>query len=129
MAEPTRRRPGLASPDAAQRNLIAGLKDSNKTDDEIVDAVHARWPDIPVEKLAAPTLGAWRRANGVEGWCDEARVLLAVELVHEAQRRILLERLDSIMEFVAVGATPDQAMNRIRRLVADYDNRPMEKAA
>jgi hypothetical protein len=76
--------------------------------------------DIPPEKLAAPTLGAVRRHTGVTNWCDEARVMFAVELVEEAQRRIILERLDSIMQFLAVGATSDQAMTRIERLVADY---------
>jgi hypothetical protein len=85
---------------------------------------------IPPEKLAAPTLGAWRREHGVtDEWCDEAKVAFAVAIVEEAQRYILLERLDSIMQFLAVGATPDQAMARVRQLVAEYDDRPSTKAA
>jgi hypothetical protein len=85
--------------------------------------------DIPPEKLVAPTLGAVRRRGQSDEMCLEARVLLATELVLESQRRILIERLDSVMEFLAVGATPDQAMVRVRRLVAEYDDRPELKAA
>jgi hypothetical protein len=80
--------------------------------------------DIPPETLAAPTLGALRRRQDVDDWCEEARIACAVELALEARRRTLIERLDSVMEFLAVGATPDQAMTRIRRLVAEYDDRP-----
>lgn len=84
--------------------------------------------DIPPETLTAATLGAHRRQHGHDDWCHEARLAFAFELVLEAQRRHLIERLDSIMEFLAYGATPDQAMVRVRRLVADYDDRPHLKA-
>jgi hypothetical protein len=122
----------LAGAPSHPNNSTPRQKDHTENSSELeqlVATLHARWPEIPVAKLRSPTLGAWQRANGVTGPCDEARVLLAVEIVHEAQRRILLERLDSIMEYLAVGATPDQAMARVRRLVVDYDARPMETAA
>jgi hypothetical protein len=70
--------------------------------------------------LASPTLGAWRRAVGVTGWSDYARVHFATLLVQEAQRRVLLERLDGIMQFLVAGAMPDQAIVRIVRLVDEY---------
>jgi hypothetical protein len=92
---------------------------------------------IPPEKLSSPTLGAVRRARGIvedpavpfAHLCDEARVSMAYELAQEARRHILLERLDGVMEFLAVGATPDQAMARIERLIAEYRARPELKVA
>lgn len=66
------------------------------------------------------TLGAWRRAHGVDGPSDFAKVLLAVELVTEARRRILLERFDGVCRFLAVGGHPDQAIERVARLVDEY---------
>jgi hypothetical protein len=67
-----------------------------------------------------PTLGAWRRARGVTGWCDEAKIAFAVAVVEEARRRVLLERLDGVCQFLAAGATPDQAMGRVVRLVDEF---------
>jgi hypothetical protein len=75
---------------------------------------------VPPEMLASATLGSWRRANGVTSWSDYARVYLATLLIEEAQRRVLLERLDGIMQFLAAGAQPDQAMGRLVRLVDEY---------
>jgi hypothetical protein len=75
---------------------------------------------IPEEKKNSPTLGAWRRQHGVTGWCDEAKVAFATEVVYEAQRRILMERLDGVCQFLAAGATPDQALARIERVVAEW---------
>ena len=48
MADPNDRRPGLASPDAELTHLILGLKHSNRTTDEIVDAVlhHVRREEV-----------------------------------------------------------------------------------
>jgi hypothetical protein len=83
----------------------------------------------PDEKLAAPTLGAYRRRHGHTGWCEEARIAFAVELVQEAQRCILIEQLDGVMQFVAAGATPDQIVRRMERLVDDYHGRAVLKAA
>ena len=78
--------------------------------------------------LAAPTLGAIRRRAGhtddPSGWvCAEAKVALAVELVQEAQRCALFDRLDGVMQFVAAGASPDQIVRRIERFVDDYHGR------
>jgi hypothetical protein len=75
---------------------------------------------VPEAILNTPTLGAIRRRQGATDWCDEARAAFAVEVVREAQRWVLLERLDSIGEFLVVGATPDQAIARIERLVSEY---------
>jgi len=82
--------------------------------------------------ISREPLWAWRQANGDRGLCEEARVALAVEIVQEAQRRALLERLDSVMEFLAVGATPDQAVARLECLIAEYRGgarRDLEAAA
>jgi hypothetical protein len=95
----------------------------------LLDAIEEDTADIPPELLAAPTLGAIRRQHGYDDWCLEARIAAAFELALESQRRIIIERLDSIMEFLAVGATPDQAIARIRRLVAEYDQPALKAAA
>jgi hypothetical protein len=104
---------------------------TNLSDAELVELFGARptveLSDIPPEALAAPTLGAIRRAQGIAEdpahpfahMCEEARVAFAWELGQEAKRRIVLERLDSIMQYLAVGATPDQAMTRLERLMAE----------
>lgn len=77
-------------------------------------------PVIPPDKLASPTLGAVRRQHDHgDEMCEEARVLLALELIYEARRLLLLERLDGVMQFLAAGAEPDQAMRRLRQLVDD----------
>jgi hypothetical protein len=71
-------------------------------------------------KLDTPTLGAWQRAHGSTGWSDEARHLFATMLAQEALRRALLDRLDNIQQFLAAGATPDQAIARLTQLITDY---------
>jgi hypothetical protein len=81
-----------------------------------------RQPDgIPPDKLNSHTIGWWLRVDGRAGWCEEARVALALELVDEARRRIVLERLDGIMHFLAVGATVDQAGARLARLLQELE--------
>lgn len=74
-------------------------------------------------------MGAYRRRHGHIGWCEEARIALAVEVIQEAQRRVLIDVLDGVMQFLAAGATADQAMVRVRKLVADYDARPPTETA
>lgn len=71
--------------------------------------------------LDSPTIGAWRRARGITGWSDESRHMFAVAIVEEARRRALLERLDGIMHFLAVGGTVDQATTRLAVLMHDLD--------
>lgn len=75
-------------------------------------------PDIPKHLLAAPTLGAVRRAHNQDGWCEEAEHLFAITACTEAVRYLLIERLDSIQRFLAAGATPDQAVARLADLIA-----------
>ena len=87
---------------------------------DAVTAAAERWPDIPIEMLISPTLGAWRRARGLDGWSDFGKVYFARIVIEEAQRRVLLDRLGGIYRFLEVGATPDQAMARVDRLVDDY---------
>jgi hypothetical protein len=70
--------------------------------------------------LASHTIGWWQRnlpaADPAE--CEPLwKVALAHELVLEAMRRTVIERLDSIMRFLAVGATPEQALYRLVDLV------------
>jgi hypothetical protein len=67
-----------------------------------------------------PTVGAVLRQRGATGWCAEAKVAFAVALAEEALRRVLLDRLDGVMHFLAVGGTPDQAVARLERLVCEY---------
>lgn len=78
--------------------------------------------EVPPDKLDTPTLGAWRRAHGLphDGLTEEARHMLAVTIVQEAERRVLIERLDSIQRFLVAGATPDQAAARLANLVATW---------
>jgi hypothetical protein len=80
---------------------------------------HRQPAGIPPDKLSSHTVGWWLRRDGRAGWCEEARVALALELVEEARRRIVLERLDGIMQFLTVGATVDQAAARLRRLLTE----------
>jgi hypothetical protein len=82
-----------------------------------IEVAKARYPEIPPEMLASPTLGAWRREHGVTGWCDEAKVLFAVHLVQEARRRVLLDRLEGVYNNLAVGGNPDHAIDRLNKLV------------
>jgi hypothetical protein len=87
----------------------------------LLDVVEADTVDpatIPAETLAKPTLGAVRRRLGIDGWCDEARIAFAYELVCEARRRILIDELEGVLRFMAAGATSDQALARLTRLVA-----------
>jgi hypothetical protein len=135
MRPPNERGPGRHSPDPTTVIKATGCHTSETSGD------NSEWrqllterPELPAEKLQAPTLGAIRRQAGhiddpCEWVCEEARIAFAVELIREAQRRVLLDVLDSIMQFLAVGATPDQAMARIRKLVAEYDSRPVTEAA
>jgi hypothetical protein len=67
----------------------------------------------------SPTIGAVRRAEGIDTWCDEARHMFAMAVAEEALRRAVLERLDSIMHFLAVGAAADQAVPRLAALLRD----------
>jgi hypothetical protein len=79
--------------------------------------------EVPAELLDTPTLGAYRRAHGLDDdLCVEARVALAVELVEEARRRIVLDRLDGIAQFLVAGATVDQAAPRIALLLQELDH-------
>lgn len=64
------------------------------------------------------TIGAVQRERG--GWSVEARVLLATALVGEARRRVLVERLDNVMHFLAAGGPPDAAAARLVQLVDEY---------
>jgi hypothetical protein len=78
----------------------------------------ARFPDIPPARLAAPTLGAYRRAHGIGDWPIEARHLFAVTVVEEARRRLVLERLAGIYRFLEIGGTVDQATAQIVTLTS-----------
>lgn len=71
--------------------------------------------------LAAPTLGAWRRANGVTGMCDTARIALAAAIIHEAQRQATTWRLIGILDELRVGQRPDVIARRLHRLALDLD--------
>jgi hypothetical protein len=79
---------------------------------------------IPADKLASPTLGAIRRAHGViedaanpfAHMLPEARVSLAFELVQEARRRAIADRLDCVYVGLARGADPDNVGRRLYRL-------------
>jgi hypothetical protein len=53
----------------------------------------------------------------------EAKHFLAVTLVTEAQRRVLLDKLDAIAGFLWTGATPDQAVAEVVDLVDTYHGR------
>jgi hypothetical protein len=114
-----RQRPGTESPGA---DKITGNSDRRHGT--------AVWRDLPVqpvavppERLSTPTLGAVMQAAGATMWCDEAKVIFAATVVQEAQRRILLERLNGICHFLAAGATPDQAITRLVRLVDEFYGR------
>lgn len=71
--------------------------------------------------LDRPTLGAWRRANGVTGMCEEARIALAWEMVSEAWRLILMDRLDALL---AGKITDPRHMARRLRWTADLIDPP-----
>ena len=75
-----------------------------------------RYPEIPPERLAAPTLGAYRREHGIDDWPLEARHLFAVTVVEEARRRLVLERLSGTYRFLEVGGTVDQATAQLLAL-------------
>jgi hypothetical protein len=82
---------------------------------------------IPANKLASPTLGAVRRAQGIAEdpavpfahMLPEARVAFAFELVQEARRRLIADRLDGISMGLSVGANPEAIVGRLRRLVEE----------
>jgi hypothetical protein len=74
---------------------------------------------IPPERLAAPTLGAWRRAHGITGWALEGRHAFAVALVDEALRRAILDRLDGILIALHRGHDPRHIAARVTRLAVD----------
>jgi hypothetical protein len=78
-----------------------------------------RYPDIPPERLAAPTLGAYRRAHGMTGWSIEGRHLFALAVAEEARRRALLERFDFVCEFLCTGGTVDQATELLLAIIDD----------
>ena len=80
--------------------------------------ITARPPD---RILRSPTLGAWRRQHGVTGWCDYARVWLAVEIIQEARRRAIFDQLDSILVGLTRLADPDTIARRLRRLADQID--------
>jgi hypothetical protein len=80
---------------------------------------------IPPDKLALPTLGANRRAQGTldedttnpfAPMLPEARVSFAFELVQEARRRAIADRLDGIYVGLSRRADPDNIGRRLRRL-------------
>ena len=96
---------------------------------ELLEALEEDTPPAPLaENLEAETLGAYRRRNGDDRWCLEARVAFAVALVEEARRRILLDRLDGVMLFLHAGATVDQAADRLDRILAELRHRPPSAA-
>jgi hypothetical protein len=69
---------------------------------------------------ARPTLGAVLRARGLEpGMCEEARVAFAWELVCEAVRRAVIDRLDDIL--TASVNDPQTIAGRLRRLADELD--------
>lgn len=69
----------------------------------------------------SPTIGAVRRARGITSWCDEARHMFAMAVAEEALRRVLLERLDSVMHFLAVDGPITEATRRLAVLLDDLD--------
>jgi hypothetical protein len=88
------------TPDVDWVTLTAGLLD--------------RYPDIPPERLAAPTLGAYRRAHGLgDGWTAEGLHLFAVTLAEEARRFLVFERLAGIVRFLEIGGSVDQATTQL----------------
>ena len=69
------------------------------------------------EVLERPTVGAWLRAHGHEpGMCEEARVALAWEIVQEARRWWIFDRLESILGGLTRLADPDVIARRLRSL-------------
>jgi hypothetical protein len=74
----------------------------------------------PTDKLGdTPTLGAIRRRDGITDWCPEARVAFAVELVHEAIRRAVIDALDPLL--TASVNSPEAIAQRLRRIADDID--------
>jgi hypothetical protein len=76
---------------------------------------------LPPELLAAPTLGAVMRRDGITGWCPEAQVAFATELIQEAIRRAAMDRLEGIFDGLIHGAQPRHIAQRLRRLADDID--------
>jgi hypothetical protein len=76
---------------------------------------------LPPELLAAPTLGAIMRRDGITGWCLDARVAFAYELIQEAIRRAAMDRLEGIFDGLIHGAEPRHIAKRLRRLADDID--------
>jgi hypothetical protein len=66
-----------------------------------------------------PTLGAIMRRDGITGWCPEARVAFAVELVQEAIRRAVIDQLEPIL--TASVNTPEAIAQRLRRIADAID--------
>jgi hypothetical protein len=85
----------------------------------ILDAVGAARPDIPAHLLDTPTIGAWRRANGITGWTVEGRHAFAVAVAEEAWRRAVIDRLDSIMRTVAAGVPTPEIVHLLAVLLDD----------
>lgn len=73
----------------------------------------ARPPD---KILQSPTLGAYRRAHGITGWSEEARVLFAFEIVQAGRRLAVIDQLGSVILGLTRGADPDAVARRVRRL-------------
>jgi hypothetical protein len=71
---------------------------------------------LPDEILRSPTLGAWRRAHGVTGPCEYARVAFAFEIVQAARRLWVIDQLGSVILGLTRGADPDHIAPRLRRL-------------
>jgi hypothetical protein len=107
MSPPGKQRPPAADPGGEQGNDLEGHG-------HYTEQRYRHGPD-------SPTIGALRRSLGITGWTPEARHAFAMALVEEARRRALLERLDSIMHFLAVGGTVDQATIRLAVLMHDLD--------
>jgi hypothetical protein len=125
--------PAMTGPHKGRVPALAERRDSNPHQRDQLD----QDLDLTDEATAthrllmeSPTLGAIRRRSGhTDELCEEARVLFALELVYEAQRRVLFDRLDGVMQFVACGADPDQIIRRLERLVDDYHGRVRLEAA
>jgi hypothetical protein len=91
------------------------------------DRTRRWWRRHPTENVAittgptgldSPTLGAWRRLNGItdEQCARTVRWMIANEMVTELQRIGCVDELASITRFVSAGAAPCAIARRLRQL-------------
>jgi hypothetical protein len=85
--------------------------------------VNALTPNrLPAGFVDRPTLGAWRRAHGIDvDGPAGARIALAAAVAEEALRLRLIEALDGVAHFLASGAKPEQAVRRLDALVRLFE--------